>query len=348
MNISLYTVLLLQRRFFSIYKKEGLSIMSNIISIDKKDSIYKTLVTLTNESDTICPITFKIDNSYINKIKFTARFSNIDSDTAESIIADLLSQYNLQQYQINVQETEHFVFVNTIFQFDIPNSSIILNNDLLDIDEQVDNNTNIQTHSLITKNVNNGLMIQDLHLGNTTAYVSKTKNINKPAATVKRKPGPKVPEVPDHIELSKEQIQAHNELIDDIITKPELVQQLIASSQSLTEQQNQSTTTTKKTKSVAVQLHELLIQASKKMTIQDIQKLCDIKYCKLKASLAYPLFMLVNPYMEYKDQASFNGKKRYARKPILLNNHAYYVCNHVFDNNLKKIKQLFSEELKLI
>ena len=345
--MNIFTSISLQRRFFYIYKKEGLSIMSNIISIDKKDSIYKTLVTLTNESDTICPITFKIDNSYINKIKFTARFSNIDSDTAESIIADLLSQYNLQQYQINVQETEHFVFVNTIFQFDIPNSSIILNNDLLDIDEQVDNNTNIQTHSLITKNVNNGLMIQDLHLRNTTAYVPKTKTVNeKPTTTVKRKPGPKVPEVPDHIELSKEQIQAHNELIDDIITKPELVQQLIASSQSLTNEQQ--TQPTKKTKSVAVQLHELLIQASKKMTIQDIQKLCDIKYCKLKASLAYPLFMLVNPYMEYKDQASFNGKKRYARKPILLNNHAYYVCNHIFDNNLKKIKQLFSEELKLI
>ena len=63
--------------------------------------------------------------------------------------------------------------------------------------------------------------------------------------------------------------------------------------------------------------------------------------------LAYPLLMKVNPNLDFKDQASFGGKKRYSKKTIQYCNQDFYITNHIFAQNVSKIRS-YLESLNLI
>lgn len=101
--------------------------------------------------------------------------------------------------------------------------------------------------------------------------------------------------------------------------------------------------------SAAGQVKEMLdeITANNTMTTALLANLQDVAICKDKMKLSYPLLMKVNPNMAYKDQALFNGKKRYGKCIITYCSEDFYVTNHIFATNVPKIRS-YLESLNLI
>ena len=104
-----------------------------------------------------------------------------------------------------------------------------------------------------------------------------------------------------------------------------------------------------RTISAAAQVKEMLDEIVTKNTMTDsiLTLLQDVMNCKKEMRLTYPLLMLVNPNMAYKDQASFNGKKRYGKTTITYCGKEFYITNHIFAQNIKKIRS-YLESLNLI
>ena len=104
-----------------------------------------------------------------------------------------------------------------------------------------------------------------------------------------------------------------------------------------------------RTMSAAAQVKEMLdeITAKNSMTEEALTALQDVAICKSEMRLSYPLFMRVNPNLAYKDQASFGGKKRYGKKTITYLDKEFYVTNHIFVNNVARIRN-YLESLGLI
>lgn len=101
--------------------------------------------------------------------------------------------------------------------------------------------------------------------------------------------------------------------------------------------------------SAAAQVREMLdeIIAKNNMTTNILTLLQDVANCKKEMKLTYPLLMKVNPNLDFKEQASFGGKKRYNKTIIQYCNQDFYVTNHIFAHNVSKIRS-YLESLNLI
>jgi len=110
-----------------------------------------------------------------------------------------------------------------------------------------------------------------------------------------------------------------------------------------------ATTTDGRIMSAAAQVREMLDEIISKntMTINILPLLQDVANCKKEMRLTYPLLMKVNPNLDFKDQASFGGKKRYSKKTVQYCNQEFYITNHIFVQNVSKIRS-YLESLNLI
>ena len=98
--------------------------------------------------------------------------------------------------------------------------------------------------------------------------------------------------------------------------------------------------TSEKKISAFKQVQAFITDVIPKLTDDNLTSLMSKEYCKANAGLGYPLLLEVDSNILYKDQVKMNGKSRYAKRPIIINNRSFYITNHLFDRNVIRIKNM--------
>ena len=102
------------------------------------------------------------------------------------------------------------------------------------------------------------------------------------------------------------------------------------------------TVNVERTKSAFAMIKECIEMAVKKFTPEMIKLLMNQKYINEHTGLSYALLMKVDDNLTYEDQTYFNGKNRYAKKTMTINDQKYYICNHVFHKNVNRVNEMIN------
>lgn len=92
-------------------------------------------------------------------------------------------------------------------------------------------------------------------------------------------------------------------------------------------------------------LRELILSHKQEINDDIISKLTDKDFSR-QAGLTYALFLEVDYTTDYKAQTWMNGKNRYSKKILDINNRQFYLTNHIFHKQLPKLCATFEALFK--
>ena len=302
-------------------------ILANLVNDDYQNgNVYSgEPVSIVNKSDT---------DSFI--LQFF--FKNTDEDVAEEWVVDFFNEngFSRNMYELfNLSGVDTFITacfaltdagVSRDYSYSLEEQSLILPLDQINISQINIDQTNIASESSDIDDFNQSDI--DLNNSNSSVDVSSIKQVSKTSSKVKKN-------------FKTSSGTSSNASTTSVTTAASILSSI---GQSLSGKSARVSTLDANGNKVsaAKQIQAFIDKALPNITDKEMAILTDSEQCKKMASLGFPLFMEVNPNLDYKTQARFLGKYRYGKKITNILGKDYYTTNHLFERNISRVEKMLT------